>query len=120
MGDGEVHELLAEVEREKQREREEKRKAGIEVDEEEEEEDYMGVGRLIEKLENKKVKDLDNIDQFWEPTDSESDDDERFSPDEVKKRADEFEKKSKRHAELLKSFAEAVLKFKKEDKLVFF
>ncbi|XP_008808874.2 uncharacterized protein LOC103720772 [Phoenix dactylifera] len=107
MGDRVVQELLAEVEREKQREREEKKKAGIEVDEEEEEEDYMGVGPLIEKLEKKKVKDLDNIDQFWAPTDSESDDDERFSPDEVKKRAEEFEKKCKRHAELLKNFAEA-------------
>lgn len=102
-----VQELLAEVEREKQRDREEKRKAGIEVDEEEEEEDYMGVGPLIEKLEKKKIKDLDDIDQFWEPTDSESDDDERFSPGEVKKRADEFEKKCKRHGELLKNFAEA-------------
>ena len=78
----------------------------MEVDKEEEE-DYIGVGPLIEKLEKKKVKDLDNIDQFWEPTDSESDDDERFTPDEVKKRADEFEKKCKRHAELLKNFAEA-------------
>ncbi|KAJ8492871.1 hypothetical protein OPV22_014592 [Ensete ventricosum] len=110
MGDRVVQGLLAEVEREKQKAREERRKAGVALDgedEDEEEEDYMGVTPLIEKLEKKKAKDLDSIDRLWVPTDSESDDDERFSPDEVKKRVDEFEKKCKRHAELLKNFAEA-------------
>lgn len=102
-----IQELLAEVEREKQLEREEKRKAGIEIDEAEDEEDYMGVGPLIEKLEKKKAKELENIDQFWEPTDSESDDDERWSPDEVNKRKAEWEKKCNRHKELLTNFAEA-------------
>ncbi|XP_073004404.1 uncharacterized protein [Typha latifolia] len=106
-GDRVVQELLAEVERERQREREEKKKAGIDVEEEEEEEDYMGVGPLIEKLEKRKAKEIENVEQFWEPTDSESDDDERYSPDEVKRRLDEFEKKCKRHGELLKNFAEA-------------
>lgn len=108
-GDRIVRELLAEVEREKQLEREQKKKAGIAIEEdEEEEEDYLGVGPLIEKLEKKKTKDLENIDQFWEPTDSESDeDDERWSQEEVKRRKDEFEKKWKRHGELLKNFAEA-------------
>ncbi|CAD5183424.1 unnamed protein product [Musa acuminata subsp. malaccensis] len=108
MGDRVVQELLAAVEREKQMAREERRKAGVALDgEDEDEEDYMGVTPLIEKLEKKKAKDLDGTDRFWVPTDSESDDDERFSPDEVKKRLDEFEKKCKRHAELLKNFAEA-------------
>lgn len=100
-----MQELLAEVEREKQRERQERQKAGLPLDEEEE--DYMGVGPLIEKMERQKQKELDAIDQFWEPTDSESEDDERFSPEEIQKRLDEFEKKCKRHSELLKNFAEA-------------
>ncbi|XP_043704335.1 uncharacterized protein LOC122654342 [Telopea speciosissima] len=103
-----IQELLAEVEREKQREREEKKRAGIEVgDDNEDEEDYMGVGPLIEKLEKEKLKDTGGLDMYEEPTDSESEDDERFSPDAVKKRVDEFEKKFKRHEELLKNFTEA-------------
>lgn len=107
MGDRVVQELLAEVEREKHREREAKRKAGVEVSDKEEEEDYIGVGPVIEKLERRKAKELENIDQSWEPTDSESEDDERYSPDEIKKRVDAFEKKCSRHGELLKNFAEA-------------
>lgn len=107
MGDRIVQELLAEVEREKQLEREERRKKGLEPLDDENE-DYMGVGPLIEKLERKKTKDLENIEQFWEPTDSDSDeDDERYSPEELQRNADIFEKKCKRHAELLKNFAEA-------------
>ncbi|XP_042494201.1 uncharacterized protein LOC122073645 [Macadamia integrifolia] len=103
-----IQELLAEVEREKQREREEKKRAGVEVgDDDEDEEDYMGVGPLIEKLEKEKLKDSGGLDMYEEPTDSESEDDERFSPDAVKKRAEEFEKKFKRHEELLKNFTEA-------------
>lgn len=109
-GDRVVQELLAEVERERQLEREEKRKAGVVLgddDGDSESEDYMGVTPLIEKLEKKKAKELENIDQFWEPTDSESDDDERYSVEEVKKRVDAFENKCKRFGELLKSFAES-------------
>ncbi|KAF8389682.1 hypothetical protein HHK36_024201 [Tetracentron sinense] len=102
-----VQELLAEVEREKQREREQKKRAGLDIGDEEEEEDYMGVGPLIEKLEKEKLKDTRNLDMYEEPTDSESEDDERFSPDAVKKRMDEFERKFKRHEELLKNFAES-------------
>ncbi|WOK92701.1 hypothetical protein Cni_G01392 [Canna indica] len=105
MGDRVVQELLAEVEREKKLAQEARRKEGLAL--EDEEEDYLGVAPLIERLEKKQAKDLENIDQYWEPTDSESDDDERFSPDEVKKRLDEFEKKCKRHSELLKNFADA-------------
>ncbi|KAJ0972488.1 hypothetical protein J5N97_020447 [Dioscorea zingiberensis] len=108
-GDRVVQELLAEVERERQLEREEKRKAGLLLsdDDDAEKEDYMGVAPLIEKLERKMARELQNIDQFWEPTDSESDDEERFSVDEVKKRTDAFENKCKRHGELLKNFAES-------------
>lgn len=104
-----IQELLAEVEREKQREREErKRKGEVAEEDDEEEEDYMGVGPLIEKLEKKKLKDDENVEEFEEPTDSESDDDdERFTEEAVKKRAEEFEKKFKRHEELLKNFTEA-------------
>ncbi|GMH27967.1 hypothetical protein Nepgr_029810 [Nepenthes gracilis] len=103
-----VQELLAEVEKEKHREREAKRKAGINVDEEdEEEEDYMGVGPIIEKLEKEKLKSTGDLNSYEEPTDSDSEDDERFGPEEVKKRRDAFEKKFKRHEELLKSFTEA-------------
>ncbi|XXG67881.1 hypothetical protein AAC387_Pa06g1121 [Persea americana] len=104
-----IQELLAEVEREKQREREEKKRKGEAVEEDdEEEEDYMGVGPLIEKLEKEKLKDTGSLDDFEEPTDSESDeDDERFTQDALKKRAEDFEKKFKRHEELLKNFTEA-------------
>ncbi|KAH0451322.1 hypothetical protein IEQ34_018621 [Dendrobium chrysotoxum] len=107
MGDRIVQELLAEVEREKQLEREERRKKGLEPLDDENE-DYMGVGPLIEKLERRKTKELENIEQFWEPTDSDSDeDDERYSPEELQRNVDIFEKKCKRHSELLKNFAEA-------------
>jgi hypothetical protein len=78
-------EIEAEAARERQREREERRRAaaaGVEVKEEEEtdeEEDYMGVGPLIEKLERQSAKYDESLDQFWEPTDTESDeDDERY------------------------------------------
>lgn len=68
----------------------------------------MGVGPLIEKLEKEKIKDTGDLDAFEEPTDSESDeDDERFTEDAVKKRAEDFEKKFKRHEELLKNFTQA-------------
>ncbi|KAK9102583.1 hypothetical protein Sjap_019837 [Stephania japonica] len=106
---GAAEELLAEVERERQREREEKRRAGVEIDDkdEEDEEDYMGVGPLIEKLEKEKLKPCPDLYLREEPTDSESEDDERFAPDALKKRFEEFEKKFKRHEELLKNFTDA-------------
>ena len=105
-----VYELLAEQERERKRDREERRKAGEEVDEEAEAaEDFFGVRPLLEKLERRKAKEARVPDDvFWEPTDSDSDeDDERFSADSVRRRADEFDRKCKRHNELLRSFAEA-------------
>jgi small subunit ribosomal protein S5 len=105
-----IHELLAEMERQRKRDQEERRKNGEEVDEEAEAaEDFFGVKPLIEKLERRKAKEARIPDDtFWEPTDSDSDeDDERFSPDSVRRRADEFDRKCKRHSELLRSFAEA-------------
>ncbi|CAO2041437.1 unnamed protein product, partial [Urochloa humidicola] len=108
-----VHELLAELERERQRERQDRRdKDGVKEEdqpEEEEEEDYLGVKPLIEKLERRKAKEASVADEaFWEPTDSDSDeDDERYTPDAIKRRVDEFERKCKRHGELLESFADA-------------
>lgn len=106
-----VHELLAEVEKEKQREREARRRAGLDTKDidAEDEEDYMGVGPLIQKLEKEKLKGdaSADLDFFEEPTDSESDDDERFSPNNLKKRFEQFEKKFKRHEELLKNFVES-------------
>ncbi|CAN1297173.1 30S ribosomal protein S5 [Linum perenne] len=104
----EVQELLAEVEREKQREREARKRAGLDTKDidAEDEEDYMGVGPLIEKLEKEKLKDVDDkLNLYEEPSDSDSDqDDERFEPDAIRKKFEQFEKKHKRHKELLGSF----------------
>ncbi|KAA8534708.1 hypothetical protein F0562_032225 [Nyssa sinensis] len=104
-----IQELLVDVEREKQKEREERKRAGLDAADidAEDEEDYMGVGPLIEKLEKEKLKDAGDLNMYEEPTDSESEDDERFTPEAIKKRTDEFEKKFKRHEELLKNFANA-------------
>ncbi|KAJ3693273.1 hypothetical protein LUZ60_008753 [Juncus effusus] len=104
-----IQELLAEVEREKQRDKEQKKRAGVlDGGENEEEEDYLGVTPLIEKLEKRMAKEKDLAEQFWEPTDTESDeDDERYSQEELKRRKDEFGRKCKRHGELLRSFAES-------------
>nr|AVY91801.1 ribosomal S subunit [Saccharum hybrid cultivar SP80-3280] len=103
-----VHELLAQVERERQDRRVKDGKDQEEEPEEEEEEDYMGVKPLIEKLERRKAKEAAADEGFWEPTDSDSDeDDERYTPDAIKRRVDEFERKCKRHGEYLQSFAEA-------------
>ncbi|CAK9170494.1 unnamed protein product [Ilex paraguariensis] len=75
----------------------------------EDEEDYMGVGLIIEKLEKEKLKDPDvNLNLYEEAIDSDTnDDDERFTPDAIKKRSDKFKKKFKWHEELLKSFTNA-------------
>ncbi|KAL6997968.1 hypothetical protein U1Q18_008092 [Sarracenia purpurea var. burkii] len=105
-----IEELLADVAREKQKEREERRRAGLDAAEidAEDEEDYMGVGPLIEKLEKEKLKDSGvDLNRYEEPTDSESEDDERFTPESVQKQAELFEKKFKRHEELLKNFTDA-------------
>ncbi|KAK9914741.1 hypothetical protein M0R45_038499 [Rubus argutus] len=105
-----VQDLLAEVEREKQREREQRKRAGLDTRDidQEDEEDYMRVTPLIEKLEKEKLKTTGDLNSYEEPTDSDSDDDdERFSPDAVKKRFDEFQRKFTRHEELLKNFTQA-------------
>jgi len=95
------------VERDKQREKEESKKKGLDTADidAEENEDSMGVGPLIEKLEKKKLKE----EKFsFEPTDSDSeDDDERWTPDAINKKWEVFDKKFKRHEELLKNFADA-------------
>ena len=104
-----MQDLLAEVEKEKQREREQRRRAGLDTKDidDEDREDYMGVGPLIEKLEKEKLKDTGNLNAYEEPSDSDSDEeDERFSSESLKKRFDEFERKFKRHEELLKNFTE--------------
>ncbi|KAI3858258.1 hypothetical protein MKX03_001059 [Papaver bracteatum] len=104
-----IQKLLEEAEAEaaKQKEKDEKRKAGLldDNDDVEEEEDYMSVGPMIEKLEKQNAKEKGPLGQHEEPTDSESEVDERWEPDAVQKRSDEFEKKCNRHAELLTSFA---------------
>ncbi|KAL3653984.1 hypothetical protein CASFOL_003665 [Castilleja foliolosa] len=105
-----LQEITYQNQRERKLEREERLKAGLDVSDidREEEEDYMGVDPLIEKLEKEKLKgDPPNLHRYEERTDSDSDDDERFSKDEMNKRADQFEKKHKKHEELLDKFAKA-------------
>lgn len=105
--------LQAQVERQKQKEREERIRMGLDTADidAEDNEDYLGVGPLIDKLEKEKIKHPPNpeIDMmFEEPTDSESDeDDDRFSPEAVQKRSDDFERKFERHKEILKNFTDA-------------
>lgn len=106
-----IQELLADLERERQREREARKRAGLDTKDidAEAEEDFMGVGPLIEKLEKEKLKDPfpANLNAYEEPTDSESDeDDDRFTPENMRKRTDEFDKKFKRHEEILENFVE--------------
>ncbi|KAB1205278.1 30S ribosomal protein S5 [Morella rubra] len=105
-----VQDLLAEVEKERQREREQRKRTGLDTKDidDEDEEDYMGIMPLIEKLENEKLKDTGSLNQYEEATDSDSDDDdERFSTEASEKRWNQFERKFKRHEELLKNFTEA-------------
>ncbi|TQD75280.1 hypothetical protein C1H46_039199 [Malus baccata] len=88
-----AQDLLVEVERETQREREQRKRAGLDTKDinREDEEDYMGIMPLIEKLEKEKLNDTGDLNLYDEPTDSDSDeDDERFTPDAIKKRFDEF------------------------------
>lgn len=67
------------------------------------EDDRVGIDALIDSWAREKGDSSGN--RYEEPTDSESDDDERFSADAVNKRMDQFEKKFKRHEELLDKFA---------------
>ncbi|KAG8380346.1 hypothetical protein BUALT_Bualt06G0006000 [Buddleja alternifolia] len=106
-----LQEISYQSERERMREREERLKAGLDTADldAEAEEDYMGVGPLIEKLEKEKAKgDPPDLNRYEEPTDSESDDDdERNSESAVNKQIDQFDKKCKKHEELLDKFAKA-------------
>ncbi|XVF56660.1 hypothetical protein PTKIN_Ptkin06aG0138200 [Pterospermum kingtungense] len=105
-----IEDLLAELEREKQRERDDRKRKGLDTKDidEEDQQDYMGVMPLIEKLEKEKLKDTPNLDLYEEPTDSDSEeDDDWFAEEAEEKRAEQLEKKLKRHEELLKNFAEA-------------
>ncbi|XP_065853448.1 uncharacterized protein [Euphorbia lathyris] len=103
-----VNDLLAELEREKQREREARKRAGLDTEDidNEDEEDYMGIAPLIEKLEKEKLKPAGpDMHRYEEPSDSDSDDDdERFGQEAVTKRFEMFQKKHKRHKELLDNF----------------
>ncbi|KAL0302923.1 UNVERIFIED_CONTAM: 30S ribosomal protein S5 [Sesamum radiatum] len=69
----------------------------------------MGVGPLIEKLEKEKAKgEPRDLDRYEEQTDSDSDDDDdRFSEESENKLIDQFEKKFKKHEELLDNFTTA-------------
>lgn len=102
-----VQELLGEVAREKQRERAEKKIAGVEVgnDDDEEDEDYMGVEKLIEKLEKQNAKERGDVNMYEEPTDSDSDEDDEALT--AEKMEDEFKRKFDKHEELLQSFVDA-------------
>ncbi|GFP95773.1 30S ribosomal protein s5 [Phtheirospermum japonicum] len=105
----ELQEITYLAQREKIREREEQVKLGLDVldIDKEEEEDYLGIDPYIKKLEKEELKgDPPNLHRL-EETDSDSDDDERFSRDEVNKRFDQFEKKHKKHEELLDKFTKA-------------
>uniref|UniRef100_A0A803PBI6 S5 DRBM domain-containing protein n=1 Tax=Cannabis sativa TaxID=3483 RepID=A0A803PBI6_CANSA len=105
-----AEDLLAEVEKERQREREQRKRAGLDTKDidEEDNEDYIGVMPSIVKLEKEKLKNEGDLNRFEENTDSDSEeDDERFTPDAMQKKSDEFQRKFKRHKELLKCFTQA-------------
>lgn len=103
-----VQDLLAEVERDRLRERNERLRLGLDTADidAESEQDYMGVGPLIAKLEKEKQKESAELHRYEEPTDSDDDSDEE-TKDEVDKRCSDFERKYKRHQDLLHSFTEA-------------
>ncbi|KAK1266603.1 hypothetical protein QJS04_geneDACA000164 [Acorus gramineus] len=108
-----IQEILEDARREKEREREERRKRGEvvnerEEDEAEEEEDYLGVSELIAKLERRYSKyRQQDLEIYEEPTESEDDEDERWSPQELEKREDEYQRKLKRFDELRSNFKNA-------------
>lgn len=102
-----VQELLGEVEKDRLRERQQRIRAGLDTADIDAEprQDYMRVRPILSKLRRRKIKDSKDLDDFEEPTDSDSDDDdERFSPDAIQQRFQDFEKKFKKHEELLKNF----------------
>ncbi|OMP00030.1 Ribosomal protein S5 [Corchorus olitorius] len=100
--------LLDEVESEKKRERDDRQRKGLDTKDidDEDEEDYLGVMPLIQKLEKRASKEPEYLP---EPTDSDSsdEDEEIFSSEADEKREEVFEKKFKRHKELLDEFTKA-------------
>lgn len=104
-----VMELLKEVEKDRLREKNERLRAGLDtadIDAETEDGyDYMGVSSLIEKLEKEKLKETSELNRYEEPTDSDSDDEEDL--DANQKKVDDFERKFRRHEEMIQNFTEA-------------
>ncbi|KAK7351467.1 hypothetical protein VNO77_10954 [Canavalia gladiata] len=101
-----VQDLLAQVERDRLREKNERTRLGLDTADidAECEEDYMGIGPLIEKLEKEKLKDCPELNRYEEPTDSDSDEEDR---DEYRKKFQDFERKFEKHKELVKNFTDA-------------
>lgn len=101
-----VQDLLTQVERDRLREKNERIRAGLDTADidAECEEDYMGVGPLIEKLEKEKLKESPQLNRYEEPTDSDSDEEDKEA---YQKKFDDFERKFKKHEELLKNFTDA-------------
>ncbi|KAK7311800.1 hypothetical protein RJT34_10165 [Clitoria ternatea] len=64
----------------------------------------MGVGPLIAKLEKERLKESPELNRYEEPTDSESEDEDR---EDIQKRFQDFERKFERHQDLLKNFTDA-------------
>ncbi|KAI3834530.1 hypothetical protein MKW92_015106 [Papaver armeniacum] len=118
-----IQKLLEEAEEAKQKEKDEKRKVSVlddNDDAEEEEEDYMSVGPMIEKLEKQNAKEKGTLGQHEEPTDSESEVDERWEPDANKIDTKMYLSKCNRHAELITSFAHSVLHYQPFMPFLFF
>ncbi|XP_073293378.1 uncharacterized protein [Primulina huaijiensis] len=99
--------LSSQMWRDKMREKEERLKVGMDTADIDaiDEDDRVGIDALIDRWAREKGDSSGN--RYEEPTDSESDDDERFSAEAVNKRIDQFEKKFKRHEELLDKFTKA-------------
>lgn len=101
-----VQDLLAQVERDRLREKNDRIRAGLDTADidAENDEDYMGVSSLIEKLEKEKLKETSELNRYEDPTDSDSDEEDG---DANQKKFEDFEKKFKRHEEMLHNFTDA-------------
>jgi small subunit ribosomal protein S5 len=101
-----VQDLIAQVERDRHRERNERIRAGLDTADidAENEEDYMGISSVIEKLEKEKLKETTELNRYEEPTDSDSDEED---VDASQKKFEDFEKKYKRHEEMIQNFIDA-------------
>jgi small subunit ribosomal protein S5 len=101
-----VQDLIAQVERDRHRERNARIRAGLDTADidAENEEDYMGISSVIEKLEKEKLKETTELNRYEEPTDSDSDEED---VDASQKKFEDFEKKYKRHEEMIQNFIDA-------------